>query len=346
MNPIKTALCSFGMSGKVFHAPLLDTHAGFTLDTIWQRSKSDASQYYPNIKIARQFEEILADDSIELVVVNTPEPTHFPFCEAALKAGKHVVVEKAFTTTLAEADELVRLAERSGLCLSVYHNRRWDGDFLTVQKLVQEGLLGRLVEYEAHYDRYRTYIQDSWKEEPGPGKGLLYNLGSHLIDQALVLFGFPERVFADLRIERAGGKIEDAFQIHLYYPGLKAIVKSSYLVREPGPRYKILGEKGSFYKWGLDPQEEALKQGKRPNVPQWGEETKENYGHIHTEQNGLVLKGRIKSLAGNYMDYYQNIYAAIREGEELAVSASQGRDVMRIIDMAERSAKEGRIVSF
>ncbi|MFK7923872.1 MAG: Gfo/Idh/MocA family oxidoreductase [Bacteroidia bacterium] len=345
MKPIKTALCSFGMSGKVFHAPLLDTHAGFELASVWQRTKSDAKQYYPDIKIARQLEEILADESIDLVVVNTPEPTHFPFCKAALEAGKHVVVEKAFTTTVEEADELVRLAERLNLCLSVYHNRRWDGDFLTVQKLIQEGILGRLVEYEAHYDRYRTYIQDNWKEIPGPGKGLLYNLGSHLIDQALVLFGFPERVFADLTIERAGGKIEDAFQLHLYYPGLKAILKSSYLVREAGPRYKVLGEQGSFYKWGLDPQEDALKQGIRPSVPQWGEEDEANYGHIHTEQNGLVIKGRIPSLAGNYMDYYQNIYEAIREGVPLAVSPEDGRDVMRVIDMAERSAQEGRIIS-
>jgi len=345
MKPIKTAICSFGMSGKVFHAPLLDTHAGFEIVSVWQRTKSDAIQYYPTIKIARQYEEILADESIELVVVNTPEPTHFPFCKAALEAGKHVVVEKAFTTSVTEADELVRLAERQNLCLSVYHNRRWDGDFLTVQKLIHEGMLGRLVEYEAHYDRYRTYIQDNWKEIPGPGKGLLYNLGSHLIDQALVLFGFPERVFADLRIEREGGKIVDAFQLHLYYPGLKAILKSSYLVREPGPRYKVLGEKGSYYKWGLDPQEDALKQGIKPDVPRWGEEDEANYGHIHTEQNGLVFKGRISSLAGNYMDYYQNIYEAIREGVPLAVPAEEGRDVMRVIDMAERSAKEGQIIS-
>ncbi|MEL7341701.1 MAG: Gfo/Idh/MocA family oxidoreductase, partial [Bacteroidota bacterium] len=166
----------------------------------------------------------------------------------------------------------------------------------------------------------------------------------HLIDQALVLFGFPEGVFADLSIERTGGKIYDAFQLHLYYPGHKAILKSSYLVREPGPRYKILGEQGSFYKWGLDPQEEMLKKGITPGGFGWGEETADIYGHLHTEQDGLVVKGRLQSLPGDYLAYYDNIYQAIRHDAPLAVPAKQGAEVIKVIAMAEQSAREGRIV--
>ncbi len=345
MQQIKTALCSFGMSGKVFHAPLLTAHKGFALESVWQRTKHDARDTYPSIRIERSLEAILADPEIELVIVNTPEPTHFSFAQAALAAGKHVVVEKAFTSTLAEAETLIELSQQKGKVLSVFQNRRWDADFLTLQKVIQEELVGRIVELEIHYDRYRTFIQDSWKEEPETGGSLLYNLGAHLIDQALVLFGLPEKVFADLAIQRTGGKIHDYFSVMLYYPGHKVILKSSYLVREPGPRYQLWGEKGTFYKWGLDPQEDALKAGISPLGQDWGQEPKSEQGLLHTEMNGLPFRGRIESLPGNYLAYYDSIYAAIREGAELAVTAAQARNVMRVIEAALQSHASGMKIS-
>jgi scyllo-inositol 2-dehydrogenase (NADP+) len=345
MTPIKTALCSFGMSGKVFHAPLLHAHPGFALTSVWQRSKNDVLDFYPEVKVVRQLHELLADPEIELVVVNTPEASHFEFAKAALEAGKHVVVEKAFTTTVAEANQLIALAKEKGVLLSVYQNRRWDSDFLTVQKILSEGKLGRLVSFEVHYDRYRTYIQDSWKEVPAPGTSLLYNLGSHLIDQILVLFGMPEKVFGEETVQRTGGKIDDYFYLRMYYPGMVAVATSSYLVREPGPRYQLLGEEGTFYKWGLDPQEEALKAGQIPGSENWGQEAEADWGLLHAGEGKSFFRGRVPSEPGNYLAYYENIHAAIREGAELAVTAEQARDVIRIIEALHKSDEKGILVS-
>ncbi|MEZ4849586.1 MAG: Gfo/Idh/MocA family oxidoreductase [Bacteroidia bacterium] len=211
-TPIQTALCAYGMSGKVFHAPFLHDHPGFHIKKVLQRTRSDVLERYPYVEIARTMDEILNDPEIELVVVNTPEPTHYDLASAVLEAGKHVIVEKAFTVTSAEAEDLIQLADEKNLLLSVYQNRRWDGDFLTTRKIVEEGLLGRLVEFESNYQRYRNFIQpETWKEEDTPGTGILYNLGSHLIDQVLFLFDWPEQVFADLRIQRTGGRVHDYF---------------------------------------------------------------------------------------------------------------------------------------
>lgn len=344
-TPIQTALCSYGMSGRVFHAPLLHVHPGFALTYILQRSKQDAKDRFPDIEIKRNLAELLAVEEIELVVVNTPEPTHFPFAKQALEAGKHVVVEKAFTPTAAEAEELVDLAKTHNRLISVYQNRRWDSDFLTVQHVIRERMLGRLVEYEAHYDRYRNYIQTgTWKEEQQPGAGILFNLGSHLIDQALSLFGMPERVFADIQIQRTGGRVPDHFEIILFYPKMKATLRAGYLVREPGPKYILHGTEGSFQKYGLDTQEQALKEGVWPGNPGWGEEPEEIWGTLNTQVNGLHVRGKVESLKGNYLAYYDNIHAAIRHDQALIVSGEDGLKVIQIIEAAQESAARGIIV--
>ncbi|MEM7656303.1 MAG: Gfo/Idh/MocA family oxidoreductase [Bacteroidota bacterium] len=332
------------MSGRVFHGPLLTSHPEFALTHVWQRSKSDAKDHYPEIEVVRTMEELLAAE-VDLVVVNTPEPTHYAFTKAALEAGKHVVVEKAFTPTVAEAEELVALAREKGLLLSVFQNRRWDSDFLTVQQVIGQEMLGRLVEYESHYDRYRNYIQaGTWKEVEAPGTGILFNLGSHLIDQALVLFGMPEQVFADIRTQRTGGIVPDNFELILYYPELKATLKAGYLVREATPKYKLLGTDGSFLKYGLDTQEDALKAGSLPGGPTWGTEPEAQWGILNTQVGELHVRGQVESLAGNYLAYYDNIADVLLRSAPVAVPGEQGQQVIEVIEAAQRSAAEGKVV--
>jgi scyllo-inositol 2-dehydrogenase (NADP+) len=316
---VVTGIASFGMSGKVFHAPLLHAHQGFCLKTIVERSKNEAKAFYPDVDIVNSIDALLHDQEIELVIVNTPDHTHAEIAHNALMAGKHVIVEKPFTLQAGEGEDLLNLAIRKNKLLSVFQNRRWDGDFLTVKKVIEDELLGRLVEYEAHFDRFRNYIQNSWKEGASVGTGTLYNLGSHLIDQALVLFGIPEAVYADVRVLREGGSVDDFFDVNLYYTNIKVTLKASYLAKEPGPKYHLNGTLGSFVKYGLDPQEEALKQGIKPTVPNWGAETKNLWGTIHTEKAELPYKGIIETVPGNYMAYYDNIHAVLTHDKELIV---------------------------
>ena len=344
-TPIQTGLCAYGMSGKVFHAPFLHDHPGFHIKKVLQRTRSDVLERFPYVEIARTLDDLLADEEIELVVVNTPEPTHYEFARAALEAGKHVIVEKAFTVSSEEAEDLIQLADENNLVLTVYQNRRWDGDFMTTRKIVEEGMLGRLVEFESNYQRYRNYIKpDTWKEEDQPGGGILYGLGSHLIDQVLFLFDWPEKVFADLRIQRTGGRVHDYFEVILYYPNFKATVKAGYLVREQGPRYKLLGTVGSYVKYGIDPQEEALNQGKSPLEPGWGEEPESDWGIINTTINGLNIRGKVESKRGDYMAYYDNVHNAIRQKEPLLVTAGQAKRVIEVIEAAYKSHKKGKVI--
>ena len=344
-DQIKTGLASFGLSGQVFHAPFLDVHPGFQLNKIWERTKNLSAEKYPQAKIVRKFEDMIEDDQLELIIVNTPDDSHYKFCKKALQAGKNVVVEKPFTLTTREGIELTGLARKQKKVLSVFHNRRWDGDFLTVKSLIDQGLLGRLVEFEAHFDRFKNEIDpDKWREQPGPGTGNLYDLGSHMIDQALVLFGWPESVSADLRIQRTGGKVNDYFHIHLHHKDIVVTVKGGFLVREPGPRYILHGTEGSFIKHGLDPQEDALREGHRPDKSQWGEEDPSAWGMLNTQIGGLHYRGRIETLPGNYMGFYDNLHDAIRQGQPQAVPAEDGLNVIRIIEAARESSEGNRVV--
>jgi len=343
---IKTALASFGMSGKVFHGPLLHVHDGFEISKILERNRSESNKRYPSSQIVRKYADIITDKNIELVIINTPDHIHYEMTKHALEAGKHVVVEKPFTLKYAEADELIKIAKKKKRLLSVFQNRRWDSDFLTVQKVIKNKLLGRLVEYEAHFDRYRTFIQDNWKEDASVGTGTLYNLGSHLIDQALVLFGFPQWVFADVRHARKDSKVDDAFDIRLGYPEVRVTLKASYLVREPGPKYILHGEQGSFHKYGMDIQEEELKKGRWPKGDDWGEEPENWYGHLTTHLNESEFNGKIKSENGCYMAYYDSIYDHLTKGRKIAVTAEQGRDIVQVIEAAYASARGKNVIKF
>jgi scyllo-inositol 2-dehydrogenase (NADP+) len=345
MKPISTAVLSYGMSGRVFHCPLLTTHAGFSLEAVVMR-KPQVLDRYPNTKVYATIDAVLQLPAIELVVVNLPNEFHFAIASAALKAGKHVVLEKPFTVTSAEAKELITLAKSTDKLLTVFQNRRWDGDFLTVQKVVKENRVGRIVEFEAHYDRFRNYIQEgTWKEEQGPGSGILYNLGSHMIDQAVSLFGKPKFVDARVGIQRTNGKVDDFYDIRMEYVDMMVILKSSYLVREPGPRYVMHGEHGSFVKYGLDPQEQALNEGKIPGSPGWGTEPEEFWGKLNTEFDGGHYNGPLETIPGNYLAFYDSVHKSIRDGAKPAVAPEPALLCIQIIEACLASNKQKRAIA-
>lgn len=349
MESIKVGLAAFGMSGQVFHAPFMHINPHFELSKIVERSKELSKERYPYATIVRSFEELIQDREIELVVVNTPDSTHYDYTRRALEAGKHVIVEKPFTSTTAQGEELIELAAQKGLMLSVYQNRRWDADFLTVQEILSHQLLGRLVEYESTFARYRNFIKPgTWKETGKDGGGLTYNLGAHLIDQAILLFGMPEAVFADIDTVRTDGKVDDYFMIRFLRPALapdaKVTLKASYLMREAEPRFVLHGTLGSYVKHGVDKQEAALLRGEMPGGPHWGEETEEELGLIHTEIDRQVICRKYPGIPGDYGGYYQNIYEHLRLGKALQTGARDVLNVIRVIEAAYRSGQERKII--
>lgn len=345
MQKIKTALLAYGMSGKVFHAPFLSVHPGFQLAGAWERSKKQVAQDYPDAKSYATLESVLEDGAVELIIVNTPTNTHYEYAEKALLASKHVIVEKAFTTTVAEAEKLKNIADQKKLKLSVFQNRRWDSDFKTVQKVIADGLLGELVEATLCFDRFNAGLsQKLHKENPGPGAGIVYDLGPHLIDQALVLFGMPAAVFADFMITRPNSQVEDYLEILLYYDQMRVRLKSGYFVREPAPSYQIHGMKGSFLKSRADVQEAGLLSGMKPDAEGYGMEPEYEQGLLHIEKNGATVRERIPTLPGNYLDYFDGVYKAIRENKPVPVSAGDGIRVMKIIESGYSSNDTRRVV--
>jgi predicted dehydrogenase len=337
------------MSGKVFHAPFLHLNPGYDLYAVWERDKNLAAALYPDIRTYRSLGEILEDPAIELVVVNTPNYTHFEYTQKALLAGKHVVVEKPFAVTVKEGEELTALAKKTGKKLSVYQSRRYDSDAKTLKKVVEENWLGHIVEAEIHYDRYTTALSYKvHKETPGPGRGLLYDLGSHLIDQVLQLFGMPEAVFADIGIIRPISKVDDYMELLLYYPAarnLRVRLKSSYLVREAVPAFAIYGALGTFLKSKGDPQEQHLLLGEMPEGKDWGVEPESARGLLHTEKDGKVIREYIPSLKGDYGEFYDALYDAIRNDGPVPVSPEDGTNILRIIDAAYLSSSEKKVVT-
>lgn len=345
MQPINTALLSFGMSGQVFHAPFLKIHQGFDLYAVWERTKNLAQEKYPSIKTYRSLEELLSDEAIELVIVNTPSVTHYEYAKKCLQANKNVIVEKPFTAAVEEGEELIALAKQHNKLLSVYQNRRYDSDFKAVKKIVEEGWLGQLIEAEFHYDRYAEELSYKvHKEKPTPGVGVVYDLGSHLIDQALQLFEMPHSVFADIDIVRPTSKVDDFFELLMFYNHFRVRIHSSLLVREQLPAYILHGRKGSFIKAKTDVQEVALQAGKIPNTPDWGSEPENEKGLLHTEKDGKIIKEHIPSFQGNYMEYYDGIFKAMRKQQPLPVTAEEGLNVIRIIAAAHKSNQQKKVI--
>lgn len=333
--PIVTALASFGMSGQVFHAPVVSAHSGFRLKYILERSKENSKKKYPDSIIVKSYLEVLQDPLVELVIVNTPNYMHYTMAKEALLAGKHVLVEKPFTVYEKEAVELLKLAREKNVSLSVYHNKRLEGEFKTVQKIVEEKLLGDIEVFETRFDRYKPEIgSKKWKEEVNPGAGLLYDLGPHMIDQVLVLFGMPQSLEADLQIQRVGGKVVDYFKITMQYKKMQAIVTAGMFAEGKVLKYFIKGDKGVYTKYGNDPQEEMLKQGYSPLMKGWGEEPEEHWGKIQNTTGEILV---IPTIKGTYLDYYTGIYNTIRNNKPPLISADEALLTIKIIELAYKS---------
>lgn len=314
---------------------------GFTFAAVVERHDKKAFERYRDVHSYDTVDALINDDTLELIVVNTPNVTHYPYAKAALEAGHHVVVEKPFTATVEQASELIALARDRGLLLTVFQNRRWDGDFLTVKEVIEENLLGELVEAEIHYDRYRPELNEikKHKEIPDPGVGNIFDLGPHLIDEALVLFGKPEAVFAVVQQHRPASRVDDYFDIKLLYPQFTCTLKSSVLVREPGPGYIVHGQEGSFLKRWVDVQEEALIAGQSPCQPDWGKEAESDWGLLHTTIKGLEVRKRYPSVPGDYPAFFRGLYRALREGGPPPVLLEDSLLNMRIIEAALESQR-------
>ena len=345
-NIIKTGICSYGMSGKLFHAPFLEAHPGFDLRGIVERNNNDSRERYPQSKLYRSVEELIADEDIRLIVVNTPTHLHFEQVKMALLAGKHVVAEKPFTITVKDAEELTELAKKQNVQLSVYQNRRYDGDFRAVKKVVEEKMLGDLREVEIRYDRYRPgYGGKPHKEGELPGAGLIYDLSPHLVDQALQLFGWPKALFADVWKMRDDVVPPDYFEMLFYYDKFRVRLKATCICRETVPGYMLHGMKGSFLQQRSDMQEQQLLDGVVPSLETWCPAPLQPDGLLHTEINGEVIRKQQTSEPGNYMSYYDDLYHFLTGTSPNPVPAEDGIKTIRIIEAALESAKEGRIIN-
>src|SRR5437879_1425102 len=325
---LNVGLVGFGFAGQVFHAPVIRAVAGLRLAAIVQRRGG--------IDFVHSVEDLLTRD-IDLVVIATPNTSHYPIAKQCLLAGLHVVIDKPHTTTVAESEELVRLAAQQHRVLSVYHNRRYVGDFVTLRELLSEGVLGRVVQFESHFDRFRPERKPAaWREQPLPGSGLWFDLGPHLLDQALVLFGIPQAISADIRIEREGAAVDDAFDVTLHYPKMRALLRATMLAAFPGGMFVVHGTKGSFVKHGLDPQEEALKAGHTPDEPNWDSEPREMFGKLVTREGTKT----IPTIPSSFTKYYENVRDSISKQVQLAVTPEQALDVMRGLELALASSQK------
>jgi scyllo-inositol 2-dehydrogenase (NADP+) len=338
---LNVGLVGFGFAGKVFHAPVIRVVEGLRLTTIVQRSGAPDPRY-SDVEFVRSVDELLAR-AVDLVVIATPNTSHHPIAKQCLLADRHVVVDKPFTTTLLEAEELARLGEARRRVLSAYQNRRYTGDFVTLQRLVSEGVLGRVAMFESHFDRYRPGLKaGAWREQPHPGSGVWFDLGPHLLDQALLLFGIPQAISADIRIERDGAAVDDAFDVTLYYPQMRALLRATMLASATGPTFAVHGTKGSFHKYGLDPQEEALKAGRSPAEPSWDVEQPEIHGKLTTPEGTRT----IPTTPSSFARYYENLRDAILGKAQLAVTPQHALNVMRGLERAVASSEKRCVLAW
>lgn len=341
MRVIPVGLLGYGLAGSVFGAPVIRAVPGLAITKVMTTRVDDVARDLPHAHVVATADEIFTDPAIELVVVATPNPTHLDLARRALEAGKHVVVDKPMTTTVAEADELIAVAAARARILSVYHNRRWDNDFLTLRSVIDAGRLGHISSYEAHYDRFRPAIKPGWRERPQPGSGSLFDLGSHLIDQALTLFGLPQTVTADVIAQRPDARVDDYFHVILGYRDRRAILHGSTIVREPGPHFAVHGDGGSFLMYGMDGQEADLKAGRRADTADWGRDGAATATYVAADGT----RETIPALPGAYPAYYAGIAAAIEGTGTVPVTAQAARDVIAVIECAARSAAERRTIA-
>lgn len=336
-SPIVTGLLAYGMSGKLFHAPFLDLHPGFALRAVAERTQQRMAADYPGVRSYPSTEALLADPALELVVVNTPNDTHYDLARQALRAGKHVLVEKPVATTVAEWRKLSALARQQGVQLLAYQNRRWDTDFGAVRRVVESGQLGRLIEAHFRFDRFRPLLHTkAFKEDGRPGSGVIYDLGPHLLDQAISLFGRPESFEKTTGRYRHGSQVDDFFSIQLRYPqGLNVWVTSSMLVADPGPAFVLHGTLGSYKKDRTDPQEAQLLAGTKPDADTYGREQPGQEGHLTLADpagyNRLLPPRADAAVPATYMDLFEAVYQAIRHGQPYPIKEEELESQLEII---------------
>jgi scyllo-inositol 2-dehydrogenase (NADP+) len=339
-GPIEVGLVGFGLAGRAFHAPVISRVPGLHLSAIVQRTGEEAAQAYPHARILRSFDELLALPEIRLIVIATPNHTHYDFARRALLAGRDVLVDKPFATTIAEALELVQLAAEVNRIVTVYQNRRYDGDFAAIREIVAAGTLGLIVNFETHYDRYRPTLKAGvWREQLGPGNGIWFDIGPHLVDHAMTLFGEPESISADIRIVRDHAVADDCFDVVLHYPNkLRALLSSSILAAATRPRFVLQGTQGSFVKQSFDPQEISLRFDRIPAEGPWGVEPEENWGVLTTPDGDTFKTRRIPGAPSDYRNFYANLRDALLGRAELAVSPQWALNVMQVLELARESS--------
>lgn len=339
MKKVNTAVIGFGMSGQTFHAPLIDTLHETELTAVLSSNQDQVLQRYPDVTVFDDYDKLLSDPTIELVVITTPNQLHYSMAKQAIKANKHVVLEKPFVVDAAEGEHLIDLANQHNVCLSVYHNRRYDGDFLTIKALQESESLGNIHTFESSFNRYRPEVKTRWKESEEAGSGIWYDLGSHLVDQAVQLFGLPTSLYASLRAQRVNAKAVDQFLVVLHYSNLDVVLRGDCLSTDAGPRFIVKGSQGHFIKYGLDPQESALQQGQLPDS-EWGKESPEMYGVI---TDSLGNTSSVATHAGSYPSYYKLFAQHIRGLADNPVPATEALDVIRVIQAAEESAASQKV---
>lgn len=343
---IHAGVIGFGLGGQVFHAPFIRAVDGMELTAILQRHGNEAAAAYPGVAIVRSVDELLALPQLDLVAISTPPATHFELAQRCLEANKHVAIDKPFVATSEQAAGLIELARSRKLVLAAFQNRRWDGDFLTLKKVFASGELGRLVSMESRFDRYRPELRGAiWKEQEEPGNGLLLDIGSHLVDQAIVLFGVPETICADVRYDREGTKVDDGFAMYLHYPRVHVSLHATLIAAAPGPRFTLHGTLGSYTKFGLDPQEDALRGGAKLGGAHWGEEPDSAWGKLTTMEDGTKQEHAVPTLPGDYRPYYENVRDAILGRAPLAVPAEHGWRILRLLELARQSSEQQKTLS-
>ncbi|MEQ9860110.1 oxidoreductase [Pectobacterium cacticida] len=328
---IRVGLLGYGYASKTFHAPLIAGTAGMTLAAVSSSRADKVHEDWANLRVESAPQALFNDPDIDLIVIPTPNDTHYPLAKQALEAGKHVIVDKPFTLTLSQAHELRAVAEHVGKVLSVFHNRRWDSDFLTLKHLLSTGALGDVVYMESHFDRFRPEVRQRWREDGSEGSGIWYDLGPHLLDQALQLFGLPVAIQVDMAQLRPGSKAIDYFHATLIYPQRRVVLHASMLVAAEAARFIVHGTRGSFVKYGLDPQEERLKAGERPPLADWGQDKRD--GVLTLSRDGITTEQTITTLPGDYPAYYAAVCAALLGKGENPVSVHQAIQVMELIEL-------------
>jgi predicted dehydrogenase len=336
---IRVGLIGYGYSGRTFHAPLIGSVPDLDLRLVASSDPAKVGADLPGLAVLADPVAVATSEAVDLVVIATPNESHAPLARVALAAGKHVVVDKPFTLDLAEARALRAVARSRGRLLAVFHNRRWDSDFLTVRRALADGAVGPVRHVESHFDRFRPHVRDRWREGGGPGSGIWYDLGPHLVDQALQLFGLPERVTANLARLRTGARADDWAHVVLDYPGLRVVLRASMLVAGGSPRFVVHGEAGSLIKHRPDPQEAQLLAGLAPGAPGWGEDPD---GLEINDGTGAVM--RVPSVAGDQRLFYQGVADPIIRGPIDGTAALEAVQVMACLEAAFTSAGAGMSV--